>query len=351
MVTIEHGAGGPEATERRTTMAEVAAAAGVSPKTVSRVVNGERYVSPEVARRVHDAIARLEYYPDPYAGRLRRKTVRDPLIGLLVSSVSNPFSAAVHRAVEDVAHERHAVVLATSSDDDEDREHANVETFLRRRVDALILAVTGHNVAQLSLARGRGTKLVFVDRRPDGIDADSVTSDNVQGGRMAAEHLIRHGHRRLAFLGDRPVISTALERRTGFLDEARRHGIAQRDVVAITGLHTERDAYSCLHSILDATPRPSAVFASQNLIGIGSIRALHEMGLQNETALIAFDDIPFSDILVPGVTTVEQDPRAIGTIAARQALARIGGDDSPIQRRILPPHLIPRGSGEIPASS
>lgn len=328
-------------------MAQVAAVAGVSAKTVSRVVNGERYVSPDVASRVHDAIAQLKYYPNPYAGRLRRKSIRDPLIGLLVSSVSNPFSAAIHRAVEDVAHEQHAVVLATSSDDEEARERANVETFLRRRVDGLILAATGHNVAQLTTVKQRGTKLVFVDRRVPEIDADTVTSDNFLGGQMAAGHLIGHGHRRIAFLGDRSVISTAVERRMGFLDEASRRGISSEDLTTVTDIHTEGDAYECVHSIMDTPTRPTAVFASQNLIGIGTVRALHEMGLQHRVALIAFDDIPFSDILEPGVTTVEQDPRAIGTIAARLTLARIAGDESAVQRQVLPPRLIARGSGEI----
>lgn len=331
----------------RVTMAEVAAAADVSVKTVSRVVNGEQYVTDAVAARVHEAVARLNYYPNPYAGRLRRKSVRDPTIGLLVSSVSNPFAASVHRAIEDVALRRHAVVLATSSDDEPEREHANMQTFLRRRVDGVIVAPTGHGTTHLGAVQRSGVALVFVDRRVDGIEADTVVTDNVLGASMATKLLLEHGHRRLAFLGDRSIISTAIERRRGFEESALAAGIAAEDLTIVTGLHGVDEAFACTRELLQREPAPTAIFAAQNLVAIGAIRALHSLGMQRETALVAFDEVPFADILSPGITTVEQDPAAIGNLAATLVLARIGGDTGPLQRHVLRPRLVCRGSGEI----
>lgn len=332
-------------------MAEVAAAAAVSVKTVSRVINREQYVTEAVTARVHEAIARLNYYPNPYAGKLRRKSVRDPTIGLLVSSVSNPFAASVHRAIEDVALQRHAVVLATSSDDEPEREHANMQTFLRRRVDGVIVAPTGHGTAHLEAVQRHGVALVLVDRRVDGIEADTVVTDNVLGASMATGLLLDHGHRRLAFLSDRSIISTAIERRQGFEQTARDADVAAEDLIIVTELHGAEQAYTCTRELVQRVPAPTAIFAAQNLVATGAIRALHSLGMHEEIALVAFDEVPFADVLSPGITTVEQNPAAIGNLAASLVLARIGGDAGPLQQHVLRPTLVCRGSGEIPPAA
>ena len=337
-----------ESARSRPTMRHVAALAGVGVKTVSRVINGEPNVSAATIAKVNAAARTLDYQPDLHAGNLRRADGRTRTLGLLVGSVDNPFAGAVHRAVEDVALARGVAVFASSLDDDPDREQEAVAAFLRRRVDGLILTTVSESQAYLAPELRRGTPVVFVDREPAGITSDAVVSDNADGAAVATRHLLEHGHRNVAYLGDRPVIQTARERRRGFLEELGRAGVATRDVPVIEGLHDEESARRATLALFDSPAPPTALFSSQNLVTIGVIHALRELGRHRDTALVGFDDIPLADLLEPGITVVAQDPQRIGREAAERVFARLDGDHTPAARTIVPTRLIERGSGEIP---
>lgn len=336
---------------QRPTMRHVAVLAGVGIKTVSRVINGEPNVSAETAARVLAAAQSLHYVPDPHAGNLRRSDRQTKTIGLLVGNVGNPFAGAVHRAIEDAASARGVAVFASSLDDDADRELAIVSTFLRRRVDGLILTTASKNQSYLIPEQERGTRFVFVDREPVGIDADAVVSDNALGASAATRHLIEHGHHHIAFLGDRSQIQTARERRRGFLDELGRAGISTNDVTIIEGLYNEEKARSAMTALLDGPNPPTAVFAGQDLITIGVVRALRDRQTHRSIALVGFDDFELADLLEPGISVVSQDPRRIGALAAERLFARLEGDRRAEQTYTVPTRLIPRGSGEIPAGT
>jgi len=328
-------------------MRHVAALAGVGIKTVSRVINGEPNVSEATVAKVKAAAESLDYQPDLHAGNLRRADGRTRTLGLLVGSVANPFSGVLHRAVEDAAHERGIAVFASSLDDDPAREESLVSAFLQRRVDGLILVTVSKSQSYLAPEQRRGTPVVFVDREPAGVEADVVVSDNADGAAAATRHLLAHGHRRIAYLGDRIDIQTAGERRRGFLEELGRAGVATAGIPVVTGLHDEASASRALLALLDSENPPTAVFSSQNLVTIGAIRALRERGAHRRIALVGFDDIPLSDLLDPGITVVAQNPQRIGELAAERILARIDGDRTPVNTYIVPTELIARGSGEI----
>src|ERR671925_686389 len=189
-------------------MVDVAALAGVALKTVSRVVNSEPGVSPELETRVRWAIEQLNYRRDANAATLRRRGRKTQTIGLVLEDVSNPFSSALHRAVEDTARERGVLVFAGSCDEEPDRERELIGSFRERRVDGIIVVPASHDHAYLYDERRAGTALVFVDRAAVHLDADSVVSDNVGGAEQAVRHLLDHGHRRVGFLGDLISIST-----------------------------------------------------------------------------------------------------------------------------------------------
>lgn len=194
---------------QRPTMNDVARTAGVSLKTVSRVVNGEPSVAPDLAARVRAAVARLDYRPHLGASMLRRNDRRTRTIGVLLEDVSNPFSAAVHRAVEDEARVRGIHVLTGSLDEDPGRERELAAAFAQRQTDGLIIAPTGSDQSYLA---GLGMPIVFVDRTPAGLAGDTVTATNVAGTAGAVRHLIANGHRRIAYLGDLRRLSTARDR-------------------------------------------------------------------------------------------------------------------------------------------
>lgn len=329
-------------------MRDVAALAGVGIKTVSRVINGEPNVSQAMSQRVLRAAAALDYQPDVHAGNLKRGDRRTNTVGLLVSSVANPFDSLVHRAIETVAAERGVAVFAASLAEDPENERAMVRASIRRRVDGLIVTPTRPDQGYLTVELDRGLPVVFVDREPNGLRADAVVCDNVAGAAAATRHLLRYGHRRIAFLGDLERVQTARLRRQGFLDELGRAGVPTADLPVITDLHDEESAAAATRRVLQGAEPPTAIFSSQNLVTIGAVRALRELGLSHKVALVGFDDIALGNLLDPPITVIAQDPVGIGTRAAQRLFARLDGDASPGQTYVVPTTLIARGSGEIP---
>ena len=328
-------------------MKNVADLAGVGIKTVSRVINQEPHVSEETIAKVRRAAEQLQYEPDVHAGNLRRADRRTGTLGLLVGSVANPFSAAVHRAVEDAALERHVAVFASSLDDDPERELSSVAAFLRRRVDGLILTTIQPSQAYLGSQLELGTPIAFVDRRPSGIVADTVITDNADGAARAVEHLLQGGHRRIAYLGDSGGIFTARERKRGYIETLHRWGIAPADELMIDDLGDETRAAEAVTGLLNRNDPPTAIFSAQNLITIGAITALRAAGASERVALVGFDDVPMAALLQPAVTVIAQDPASIGAIAARRIFERLDGLDEPARDFVVPTRLIQRGSGEI----
>jgi LacI family transcriptional regulator len=329
------------------TMRDVAALAGVGLKTVSRVLNEEPMVSAATIARVRDAAQRLDYRMNVYAGDLKRTDRRARTIGLIVGSVANPFSASVNRGVEDVAAAQGTAVFASSLDEDQNQETRIISEMLRRRVDALILTTVRRNQSHLVKEQERGTVLVFVDRAPTGIAADTVVTDNFEAAGAAVAHLLEFGHSKIAYLGDDAQLWTAQERLRGFRTALAARGIDPSGAPTVQDLHDEGSAAAAAGALLDSSDPPTALFTAQNLVTIGAVRALRQRGLQHEVALIGFDDISLADMLEPGITVLAQDPYRIGQLAAERAFARLQGDHGEPQLIVVPSTLIPRGSGEI----
>jgi LacI family transcriptional regulator, galactose operon repressor len=331
-------------------MTDVAALAGVAVKTVSRVVNAEPSVSPELEAKVRRAIEQLNYRRDANASMLRRLGGKTQTIGLVLEDVANPFSSALHRAIEDSARARHVLVFAGSCDEDAGRERELVGSFRDRRVDGIIVVPAGGDHTYLYEEQRAGTALVFVDRPAAHLDADSVVSNNVGGSVEAVEHLLAHGHRRIAFLGDLLSISTAAERLEGYTQALDRAGINDGALIR-TGLRDSEAAVGAVEELLALPDPPTALFTSQNLLTIGGVRALRRAGLERQIALIGFDDVALADIVEPAISVVAQDPQAMGQVAAELLFRRLDGDTSPSVHHVMPVNLIARGSGEISPSA
>jgi LacI family transcriptional regulator, galactose operon repressor len=328
-------------------MLDVAARAGVGLKTVSRVVNSERGVSPELQARVTRAIEELDYRRDANAATLRRLGRKTQTIGLVLEDVSNPFSSALHRAVQDAARERGVLVFAGSCDEEPDRERELIGSFRDRRVDGIVVVPASHDHAYLHDERRAGTALVFVDRPASNLDADTVVSDNVGGAKQAVRHLLDHGHRRIGFLGDLLSISTARERLNGYKQALAAEGLAVEEDLIVTEVRDPEAAAQAIEAMLARPEPPTAFFTAQNLLTIGGVRALRRLGREHEIALIGFDDVSLADVLDPPVSVVAQDPQAIGRAAADQLFRRLDGDTAPAVHLVVPATLIARGSGEI----
>jgi LacI family transcriptional regulator len=330
-------------------MRDVAATAGVSVKTVSRVVNDEAAVRDVVADRVRAAIALLGYSPDHRAQLLRRRGTASSTIGFVPLDVSNPFFSAIYRGLEDVAWAHGYVVIAGSSDGTVERSDVILKRLIGARVDGLVVVPAGDDHTLLAEEVGRGTPVVLLDlevRDMNGVDL--VRSDHRGGARRAIEHLIEHGHRDIAFLGDVPSIYSARERYRGYIDAMRAARIKRRPNWAVHGLSTAAAAATVgtlFGPGVDATP--SALFTAQNFVTMGALHALHELGLHRTIAHAAFDDVDMADVIEPALTVVPQQPAELGRHAGELLLDRIRGYRGPARRVILTNDLVVRGSGEI----
>lgn len=329
-------------------MKDVAAVAGVSLATVSRVVNGNDDVRGDLTERVEKAIELLGYRRDLTATALRRSDGLSASVGLVVQDVSNPFFSSLYRGVEDAARAHAVLAFAGSSDDDPERERELADAFTARRVDGLVIAPSGGDETHLLRDRAAGVALVFVDRPPRSMDADTVLSDNAGGIAEAIAHLVSGGHRRIAYLGDRQRIYTAGERLRGYREALGRHGIPIEEELIRLELSDSVSAQAAAGELLRSDDPPTALLAGQNLVTVGCLRAASELGRRREIAIVGFDEVDLGDVMDPGVTVIAQDPVEMGRRAAELLFARIDGDDRPCQKIVLPTRLIARGSGEIP---
>jgi LacI family transcriptional regulator len=333
----------------RATIRDVAALARVSVTTVSRVINGEPGVSARLVARVGAAIEQLNYRHNLTASSLRRADRRSATIGVVLEYIANPFDSMLYYAIEEFAFKRGVLVLGGSAEEDEVRERELIAALASRRVDGLVIMPAAHDHSYLLNERSVGTPVVFLDRPPAFFDADSVLTDNLEGVRRAIRHLVVHGHRRIGYIGDLQTITTAKLRLQGYREELQAQGIAVDERWIRMDVSGHERAEAAALDLIRRRPAPTAIFAAQNLLATGAYRALRRLNLHHKVALIGFDEIPYADLVEPGITVMAQDPVAMGQAAANLLFRRIDGDRSPSVHEVIPTRLIARGSGEIRA--
>lgn len=325
-------------------MHEVAAVAGVSVKTVSRVVNGEPGVRTETVQRVLGAITSLGFRRNDLARSLRRGG-SSATLGLVIEDVANLFYSGITRAVEQVASDRGYLLISGSCGEDAERERQLVMTLLRRRVDALLIVPASGDQSYLAGELALGIPAVFLDRPPRGVDADTVLLDNAGGARRAVEHLIAQGHRRIAVITDSLSIHTAGERLAGYREALDAAGLGYDERLVRPGIADSESAELVVRELL-ALPkeiRPTAIFAGNNRAAIGVLRGLVES--QAGLGLVGFDDFELADML--GVSVIRYEAVELGRRAAELAFARLDGDRHLSQHVVVPTELVARGSGEV----
>ncbi|MET7280718.1 LacI family DNA-binding transcriptional regulator [Kribbella sp. NPDC005582] len=345
--TLTQPGSGDRERPARATMKDVALLAGVSAKTVSRVVNGEPGASTEVRERVLQAAQRLDYRHNLGASTLRRKDSRSGIVGALLQDVGNSFSAGLLRALEDSLRSAGLSVLAASLDEEPDRERGIVADLVARRADGLVLMPASNRHEYLVSEQRAGLPIVFVDRRPHGVDCDSVTVDNRRGAGLATEHLISGGHRRIAMLSDLEEIETAHERIAGYRAALHAAGLPGDPALLVPSVRGELEATQVVTRLLALPDPPTAFVTGRNILTIGAVRALRSAGLSHQVALVGFDDFPMADLVEPALTVIRQDVQRIGAEVGRLLLTRLAGDTAPPKHVVLEPTLVQRGSGEI----
>jgi LacI family transcriptional regulator len=323
----------------RPTMIDVAQLADVSLKTVSRVVNGEPNVRPETEERVKRAISQLGFRRNDAARSLRqRHTPRT--VGLVIGDVGNPFYSAIARGAEQVLRTREMLLITGSSDEDPERERDLIRSLLERRVDGLIVAPTATDHRYLLPDVAHGLALVFIDRPPGRIEADTILLDNAGGIRAAVLHLFALGHERIGFIGDLPSIFTAAERLRGYRAALAERRTTEDPEIVHLGSHDAESAGLAIRELLELRRPPTAVLTANNRITTGVLGELARSGAT--LGLVGFDDLELANLLSRPLTAVSYDAVELGRRAASLIVRRLDGDDGPPQQLIEPTSLVVR---------
>ena len=325
---------------RRPTMHDVARAAGVSPATVSRVVNDERYIRAQTRAAVEQAIADLGYQRNESARALRDGQATDT-IALVIEDVANPFWSAITGGAEEVARRHRHMLVVGSTRHSPDRERDLLrDLVLRRRVDGVLVVPTAQPQHDLHAELSRWAPIVFIDREPAGLAADAVLLDNQGGARRAVEYLIGRGHRRIGYIGGDPTVTTGAKRLAGYRQALKSAGLPAEPPLIRLNVHTTADAHRAAAELI-RRPGADAVFADNNRMAVGVLHAVHEHG--GPVGVAAFDDVELAALLTQPVTLVTYDAAALGAHAAELLFARINGADGPPRRSVHRTTLVTRG--------
>lgn len=316
------------------TLLDIARIAKVAPMTVSRVINQSGYVSEDVRKRVQLAIDKLEYHPNALARSL--KSQRTHVVGILLPDIKNPFSAELAGSIQQVLLERGYSAFISTTEQSVHREQAALSAFFDHRVAGIVVATLETKAGDEALERftRRGMHIVAVGREPGLSTVDRVTANHWRGAFDAVEHLISLGHKSIAYIGASAAHARRLRRFQGFSDALHEHGLTSREQWIVgpaddsgPGYSTLSDGYQAMQHLLDASPRPTAVFARNDFTAMGAMSAARDRGLDipGDIAIVGFDNVPLSAFTTPPLTTVEQPTAEQGRRAGQMLLDRIEG--------------------------
>jgi LacI family transcriptional regulator len=317
------------------TIRDVARKAGVSPMTVSRVINDSAQVSPETRGRVEHAIADLGYVPSRLARGLSGQ--RTGTLALIVPDVANPFFTLIVRGAEDVARRAGYRVILCDTRADLDIEREVIEEMIAHRVEGILIApVSDRSLVHLRRLAKFAVPYVLVDRTVRGVEADAVLGDSAAGAQRLVEHLISLGHRRIGMIIESDDVSTARERRQGYGAALEAAGLDVDPAIVVDATVDPSGGFDGMHRLLQMRDRPTAVFTVNNLVALGAIEAVRAAGLEvpDDVALVCFDDIEYASRLYPFLTVMEQPAETFGTLGTQLLLERIE-NRGPERKRVV----------------
>jgi LacI family transcriptional regulator len=327
------------------TMKDVAARAGVSTATVSRVLSGKGGVTPELDQKVRQAIAQLGYYPNATARRLRQRDTR--IVGVIVSDIQIPFFASIVVGIESVLSEAGYLILLGNTLDDLANERKNINTFLAEYVSGVIFApADASDTTHYEKLQRAGVPLVAIDRNPGKLEVDTVQIANASAAARAVAHLVEEGYQKIALITGPDSISTAVDRRRGYERALVAAGLPIDPDLIQDGDYRTEGGYRSMRALMEGPHRPTAVLSANNVMTLGALQYIHENGINipDDIALISFDDIAWAPSLRPPLTVVAQPVHEIGRVAARLLLERIEEPQASIKHVTLETRLIARAS-------
>jgi len=326
---------------------DVAKRAGVAPITVSRVINNNGYVSAKTRQRVEAAIRELDYIPNALGPSLRTK--RTMTLALVLSDLTNPFWTTVARGVEDAANNQGYHIIVGNTDESPQKQEEYLTFLMKKQVDGFLVVPV--SARSMDILQNRRVPFVVIDRHIPDEQMDNVRGDSVTGAYDLTWHLLQLGHQRLAIISGQPWHSTAEDRVSGFLQALEESGVTNPPQI-YWGNYDQTTGYEFAQRILQTTPRPTAIFAANNFIAIGVMRALRDAQVQvpEDISVVSFDDLPAAITIDPFFTVASQPAYEMGQQAAQLLLLRLEGEGPPDPQEIVMPVeiIVRRSSGKPP---
>ncbi|MFC0211153.1 LacI family DNA-binding transcriptional regulator [Paenibacillus chartarius] len=328
------------------TIYDIAKKANVSAMTVSRVINNTGKISEATRKRVKQVMEELHYVPNSTARSLvLQKTM---MLSLLITDITNPFFTTVARGAEDTARKFGYKMLFGNSDEDYTKESEYVDSIVSTRVDGVLFAPAGDgSLDHLTRLQKHRIPFVILDREVPGIESDLVLGDSKEGARRLVEHLLQLGHRRIALVNGSPDVSTARLRQQGYADALKLADIPYDDELVVHISYRDFRDDGALDRLLGLERPPTAIFAANNVLAVGMIRALRERGLRvpDDVSVVCFDDLGLASVLDPFLTVAAQPAYQFGALGVQMLLERIEAGPE-LQRRtiMLPSELMLRSS-------
>jgi LacI family transcriptional regulator len=327
------------------TIREVANLAGVAPITASRVINDSGYASEEVRQRVREAAERLNYVPNVLARSLKSK--RTHTLALVITDITNPFWTTVARGVEDAASAKGYNVIFCNTDESAQKQKAYLQTLMQKQVDGVLLVPASSEENPIDFLRQQNVQVVLLDRNLPNSKVDVVRCDSKDGAFQLVKLLIDYGHQNIAILRGPKGVSSAEDRLAGYQLAIQESGKKINKDYILLGEFSVESGYQMTKSLLTLTPRPTAMFASNNFIAIGALKALRDaqVVVPDEMSVVGFDDLPQAIVVDPFLTVADQPAYEMGRIATERLLEQLDGDRSDLfQDIVIPVSIIERKS-------
>jgi LacI family transcriptional regulator len=326
------------------TIKEVAVLAGVSSATVSHVINGTRYVSDAVRDQVLNAMKELDYRPNDLARSLRSGITHT--LGLIIPDSSNPFFAELGHCIENAAFKAGYSVILCNTENDMRKELLYVDVLTKKLVDGMIFVAAGENADIFKSLVDLDIPVVVMDRNYEGLDLELVSSDNHQGGVLATSHLISLGHTRIGCVSGPSKINPSSKRLDGYMEALKSKGLPVDPKYIVQGDFHPESGFDAGIKLLSLPERPTAIFACNDLMAMGVIKAAASMGLRvpEDLALVGYDDIELASYTNPPLSTIKQPKVEMGLTALQIILDRIGNRESGRQKIQLPVSIVVRSS-------
>lgn len=343
------GAGGeagvPEASTRRVTLRDVARAAGVSTGTVSMVLNHSPAIAPATRDHVKSVMRELGYVYDRAAGNLRNK--RTHIIGVSMCNLFNPYFFEILAQVQKVVAGMGCVPILGDNEETPAQQEGFLRTLQEYRAEGIFMTPTiGTTAEQMQAALDLGIPLVQVTRYIPGVAADYVGSDNHAAMAIAVRHLLALGHARIAFAGSNPATSTGRDRHAGFAEVMREAGLGVRDAYVVECLATRENGFAAAARLLSLDEPPTGIVCFDDEIAFGVMLGMRQRGLEpgRDCAVVGAVDVSEARLWQPGLTSVAIDQQEIAREAGRLLAARLLDPARPVERYLVQPHLVVRGS-------